>query len=247
MLSIAWITLRRIAERAVLIQLAILTLVLVYVALGLQAIMLNDEAGTEQSGIFVTLTFLAAFTMFWTTLEIPREINRKETQLYLSKPITRLQYLLGKFLGMAGMVVGSELILLGIFAVCLLIKGQRPNTWLFFAAARTALLLIFLNALCTAASVVFSEMRAIVAASVVMLLSTVMFALPVMAWAAFDRTPSAGWISAYYLVPNLLHYRWEPEKGRFLAYLANLFLYTAGWAAVVLTIATHVLIRRDLP
>ena len=38
MLQIAWITLRRIAEKAVLVQFGILALVLMYVGLGLDAI-----------------------------------------------------------------------------------------------------------------------------------------------------------------------------------------------------------------
>ena len=246
MFSIAWITLRRVAERAVLIQLGVLALVLVYLALGL-AVVFTDEGSTEQNGIFVTMTFLAAFSMFWTTMEIPREESRKETQLYLSKPITRLHYLLGKFFGMAGMIVGSEIVLLGIFCACLAIRGHRPTGWLMFAAARTALLLTFLNALCMAASVMLSEIRAIAAASVIMLISAVMFVLPVMAWTLFDKSSVAGFTSMYYLLPDLLHYRWEPEKGRLLPYLGGLFIYTTGWTTLMLTAANRVLVRRDLP
>jgi hypothetical protein len=131
MFSIAWITLLRITERAILIQFCVLALVLAYVALGLDAIVLNDAAGTEQSGVMVTAVFLAAFTFFWTTIEIPREVSRKEVQIYLSKPVTRLDYLLGKIMGMSGMTLGGEIMLMGIFSLCLLIKRQPPSSWAF--------------------------------------------------------------------------------------------------------------------
>lgn len=49
------------------------------------------------------------------------------------------------------------------------------------------------------------------------------------------------------LLPDLVHYRWEPEKGRLLPYLGGLFVYTTGWTILILTAATRVLIRRDLP
>jgi ABC-type transport system involved in multi-copper enzyme maturation permease subunit len=247
MLGIAWITLRRVAEKAVLIQLGILTLVLLYIALGLQTIVLNDAAGAEQGGIFVTLTFLTAFTIFWTTLEIPREISRKEAQLYLSKPITRLQYLLGKFLGMAGMIVGSEMALLGIFAAVLFLKGQRPTAWFFFAAARTALLLAFLNAVCTTASIALSEIRAIVAVTIFLLVSGLMFMLPVLAWCTLDKGPFIAFASAYYIVPDLLHFRWEPATGQLLAFLTELLLYAVGWTILILALANVIIERRDLP
>lgn len=247
MFAIAWITLRRVAEKAVLIQLGILTLVLLYVALGLQAIVLNDAAGTEQGGIFVTLTFLTAFTIFWTTLEIPREISRKEAQLYLSKPITRLQYVLGKFLGMAGMIVGSEIALLGFFAAVLFLKGQRPTGWFFFAAARTALLLTFLNAVCTTASIAFSEIRAIVAVAIFMIVSGFMFILPVLAWCTLDKGPLMAFGSGYYVFPDLLHFRWEPATGHLPAFLFELLLYAVGWMTLILALANVIMARRDLP
>jgi ABC-type transport system involved in multi-copper enzyme maturation permease subunit len=246
MRAIAWITLRRITERAVLIQFGIMALVLAYVAMGLEAIVLNDAAGTEQSGMYVAWIFLTAFTVFWSTLEIPRELARKDAHVYLSKPITRLHYLLGKFLGMTSMVVGGEIVLLGIFAICLTIKGHPPSQWFYFAGARTALFLIFLNAICMAASVIFGEVPAMVAVGVVGLVGSVACGLAVLAWAGFYPWPRIGMEIAYHLLPDLLHFRWEPAEG-FAGFLAGLLMYTAGWSALALTGANWILGRQDLP
>src|SRR5438045_2684176 len=136
MIEIAWITLRRITEKAVLVQFGILALVLIYVGLGLESIILTDSAGSEQSGLGVIGLFLTAFTIFWSTIEIPRELHRKEVQVYLSKPVTRLQYLLGKYAGMTAMVLAGESFLLVVFAVCVIIKGNWPTPAFYFGAAR---------------------------------------------------------------------------------------------------------------
>lgn len=246
MFPIAWITLRRITEKAVLVQFGILALVLAYVALGLDVIVLNDANGTEQSGLMVASLFLTAFTVFWTTIEIPREMHRKEVQVYLSKPVSRIEYLLGKFFGMAGMIIGGELLLLIVFAGCLMIKGQRPSMWFGFTAARTALFLVLLNALCTAVSVALAEVPAMVLVGIVGALGTMACVLPVIAWSGFDRITTAALTSVYFLVPDLLHYRWDPSDGHLMKYLAGLLAYTAGWSTLFMLGGHFVLRQRDL-
>ena len=247
MFQIAWITLRRITEKSLLVQLGVLAAVLVYLALGLDSVILNEAAGSEQSGIFVVFLFLSVFTIFWTTIAIPREIGRKEVHVYLSKPITRLHYLLGKFLGMAGMAIVAEALLLAIFTACLMIKGQPVTAWFFFAAGRTALFLVLLSAICTMVSVLIAEVPAMVAVLAIAAAGSVVFALPVLTWASFQPTAAAGMMSAYWLLPNLLHYRWEPSPPGFGSYLGNLLLYTTGWCALSLALAYVILRRRDLP
>jgi ABC-type transport system involved in multi-copper enzyme maturation permease subunit len=246
MFSIAWITLLRITERAILIQFGVLALVLAYVALGLDTIVLNDAAGTEQSGVMVAWLFLMAFTLFWTTIEIPREVNRKEVQIYLSKPVTRLSYLLGKSLGMAGMTLGGEIILMGVFSLCLLIKGQHPSAWLAFACGRMALFLVLLNALCCCASIAVGEVPGMVLVATICIIGLAVCALPVIAWAGFYPPKSMLIEGLHYLVPDLLHYRWEPKEGARLMTLLHLAIYTAGWSIILLVAAREIMVRKDL-
>jgi len=246
MLSIAWITLLRITERAILIQFGVLALVLAYVALGLEAIVLNDAAGTEQSGVMVAWLFLTVFTLFWTSIEIPREVGRKEVQIYLSKPVTRLSYLLGKVLGMASMTLGGEIILMGIFCICLLIKGQPPSAALAFATGRMALFLILLNALCCIASVAAGEVPGMVLVAAICLIGFAVCAMPVIAWAGFSPPRAMLIEGAHYLVPDLLHFRWEPKEKARLPALLHLALYTAGWSIMLLIVGREIMMRKDL-
>src|SRR5205823_14888587 len=67
MFPIAWITLRRIVEKAILIQFGVLALILIYLGLGFETIVVSDQAGIEQTGLMVTTLFLAAFSFLWTT------------------------------------------------------------------------------------------------------------------------------------------------------------------------------------
>jgi ABC-type transport system involved in multi-copper enzyme maturation permease subunit len=246
MFPIAWITLRRITERSILIQFGVLALVLAYVALGLDSLILSDAESTAQTGLMVTLLFLTAFTVFWTTMEIPREVERKEASVYLSKPISRMEYLLGKFIGMTGMTLGGELALLVVFSLCLLIKGVPPSSWLLFAAARTAMFLVMLNAMCCFASVCLGEVRGMFLVGAVCLVGVGICVVPVLAWASFHTAAAWGWETAHYLVPDLLHYRWEPPPGLRGGYLADLLIYTAGWCTLFLGLSRTILVYKDL-
>jgi len=246
MFPIAWITLRRITERSMLIQFGVLALVLAYVALGMDSLILSDAGSTEQDGLMVILLFLTAFTFFWTTMEIPREIERKEASVYLSKPISRTRYLLGKFIGMTGMTLGGEAALLTVFSLCMLIKGVRPSSWTLFAAARTALFLVMLNALCCFASICMGEVRGLFLVGAVCLIGACICAVPVLAWASFHPATSWGWVIAHYLAPDLLHYRWEPPPQLRGGYLADLLIYTAGWCILLLGFSRTILVYKDL-
>ncbi len=245
MFPIAWITLRRITEKSILIQFGILALVLIYVGLGLESIIMVDVA-TEQSGLNVGWLFLTVFTVFWSSVEIPREIDRKEVHVYLAKPITRLRYLLGKFLGMSGMVVTGEAVLMLIFAGCFLIKGQTPSISFWTGAARVGMFLILLNAICVACSMLLSEVKAMVAVLFILAAGGMAVALIVLAWAAYNPLPAAGLALVYHLIPDLLHYRWEITADA-PAYLGLLAAYTAGWSTLCLLIAWWFFEHMDLP
>jgi ABC-type transport system involved in multi-copper enzyme maturation permease subunit len=246
MLPIAWITLRRITERAVLVQFGVLALVLVYVGLGLESIVLTEPAATESAGLNVIGLFLTVFTIFWCTIEIPREVGRKEVLVYLAKPLSRFGYLLGKYLGMTAMVLAGEAVLLAVFAACLLITGHRPGIEFLFGAARIAMFLALINAVCVAASIVLAEVPAIVLVLVVSAGASVVFALAVLAWAAFEPATGRLYMAGYYLLPNLLHYRWHPVAGPLHEYAGALLAYTAGWVGVCLVIAWGIFSRLDL-
>ena len=245
MFQIAWITLRRITEKSILVQFGILALVLIYLGLGLDAVIMVD-VGSEQSGLNVGWVFLTVFTVFWASVEIPREIDRKEVHVYLSKPITRFRYVLGKYFGMCGMVVAAEAVLMGIFAACMLVKHQTPSAGFWSGVARMALFLILLNAICTAASMLLSEVKAMVTVIIVVAMGAMAVVLIVLAWTSYDRAPALLLAGAYHLMPDLFHYRWDPLAD-LPAYLGLLAAYTAGWATLCLLIAWRMFEHMDLP
>ncbi len=245
MFPIAWITLRRITEKSILVQFGILSLVLIYIGLGLESVILLD-VGTEQSGLNVGCLFLTAFTVFWSSVEIPREIDRKEVHVYLAKPISRLRYLLGKFIGMSGMVVGGEIALMLIFASCFFIRGGAPSYAFWPSVAKIALFLILLNAICVACSMLMSEVSAMVAVLIILGVGAMALVLSVLAWTAYNPLPAVGLSVAYHLIPDLFHYRWDPAHDA-LPYLGALSAYTLGWSTLFLLIAWWFFEHMDLP
>jgi hypothetical protein len=54
-------------------------------------------------------------------------------------------------------------------------------------------------------------------------------------------------MAGYYVVPNLLHYRWEPTDGGLFIYLLPLAAYTAGWVTILILITWGFFVRKDLP
>jgi len=246
MLEIAWITLRRITEKSILAQFGILALVLIYVGLGLDSIIMTDGAGSEQSGLGVAWLFLSIFTVFWSSVEIPREIDRKEVHVYLAKPISRFRYLLGKYIGMTGMVIAAEVFLMLVFCACLLIKGRPPSAEFFSGAARMALFLALLNAICTVASMLLNEVKAMIAVLIIVAASVMIVLVAVLAWCAYDPLPGTTLAVAYHLLPDMVHYRWEPAAP-LAPYLGLLTIYTAGWSTICLLIAWRFFERMDLP
>jgi ABC-type transport system involved in multi-copper enzyme maturation permease subunit len=185
--------------------------------------------------------------VFWSSVEIPREIDRKEVHVYLAKPITRMRYLLGKYLGMTGMVLAAEVFLMLVFTGCLVIKGRPPTSVFWSGAARMALFLTLLNAVCVAASMLLSEVKAMVTVLTIMAAAGLMFTLAVLAWSSYDTMPAMLFSGAYHLLPDLLHYRWDPAAGQLLPYLASLLGYTIGWSTLCLIIAAALFERMDLP
>jgi Cu-processing system permease protein len=248
MLPIAWITFRRITERSVLMQFGVLALVLVLIGLDLDLTAAKHESAVE-SGLTTVWIFLGFFTLFWTCIEIPREIARQEVNIYLSKPLSRARYIAGKFLGMAGLVLGVQAMLLTVFFLCLLTRPGHvlPSHSAMVASAQTALFLVLLCALCVPISLLLAGLPSLVAVLLIIAAGYGAFGLAVAADTDFFPANALLYDLAYYVVPNMLHYRWPatvtPDTTGYLASLAG---YTLGWVVISLIVAHATISRRDL-
>ncbi len=248
MLPIAWITFRRITERSVLMQFGVLALVLVLIGLDLDLTAAKNEVAVE-SGLNTIWIFLGFFTLFWTCIEIPREIARQEVNIYLSKPLSRARYIAGKFLGMAGLVLGVQAMLLTVFFLCLLTRpGHLPMPQgAMIASAQTALFLLLLCGICVPISLLLAGLPSLVGVLLIIGAGYCAFGLAVAARTDFFPINATLYNIAYHVIPNMLHYRW-PASGTTdpQGYLASLAGYTLGWVILSLIVAHATIARRDL-
>lgn len=249
MLPIAWITFRRITERSMLGLFAVLAFIMVLLGLDFDVLIPTSRDAVENSCLGVIWTFLGFVTLFSTCIEIPREVARQEVHVYLSKPVTRLRYMLGKYLGMAALLFGGQAFLIAVFVASMLLRDHQwlPSTTFWIGSAQTTLFLFLLAALCMPISLVLPGLPSLVAVLIIVGLGYVSFSLPVLAWAAFYPGPRLAFMAGFYTVPNLIHYRWPlHELSQMTWSVAALIVHTAAWAVIGL-VAAHVVFRgRDL-
>ncbi|MBI2711955.1 MAG: ABC transporter permease [Bdellovibrio sp.] len=77
------------------------------------------------SAVMVSCTLIAVFTGSGL---MSRELERRTIHMALSRPITKAQFVLGKFLGLAGAIALNWLLLVGVYLGILLLTTLRTDT-----------------------------------------------------------------------------------------------------------------------
>jgi ABC-type transport system involved in multi-copper enzyme maturation permease subunit len=188
--------------------------------------------------------FVSVLVIFIGTTEIPRDRATRTIQVFLSKPLGRGLYLLGKF---AGLVILAELLLaayLGCLALGLGVRGLLDAGELGRNLVCMPLQLATLCALVVWLSVMLPEIAATIFGVVAGIVSYVIFILPPLA-----RLVAPDWLHpvlllGYLAVPNAQHYLWNGSAdARFFGLLA---LYSVCYSLCALAVASFWFRRRDL-
>jgi ABC-type transport system involved in multi-copper enzyme maturation permease subunit len=107
----------------------------------------TDDKITRDMGL-ASLILSSAVTIFTGgVFLLSREIERKTIYLLIVRPISRVHYLLGKFLGLVMVAWGAFVICCAIFALVMAARGMTPDAALAQAALLTAMELVVLSAL----------------------------------------------------------------------------------------------------
>jgi Cu-processing system permease protein len=77
----------------------------------------EEEKFIIDTGINLVRLFGLLLGLMLGAMLIPTEVERKTIHVILSKPVTRGQFLMGKFLGAAAIVVGSAFFMIAVFMV----------------------------------------------------------------------------------------------------------------------------------
>jgi len=183
--------------------------------------------------------------------QIPGEVEKRTIYNILSKPVSRLQYLLGKYLGIVA-VLAAILALMG-FEILILIYARLG---VFTPVVFLGVFGVFLESAVTAAFCLGLSTFATVPVNV---FATVLFYLLCHVKTGFLREELVGAASGilrslawgfYYLIPNLENYNLSQQVGYGGGLpgvdLLRITAYAALFAAVFLTVGYLVLRRKDL-
>lgn len=195
-----------------------------------------------------------------------KDLDKKTIYMVLARPISRTQYIIGKFLGMIGLIVASNIVQ-GFFALLSLFLLQRMNpayfqrfSWpmVLLALLFIVVMLILLSSLSFLfASLTSTSFIALVLTMISYLIGTSLTDVKALIEApkAFDIDPSPLTVKivkiAYYLFPNLSFFDIKLQAAHGLtlpfAHICWTLLYGVTYSAIILSITCFVFSKREFP
>lgn len=181
--------------------------------------------------------------------QLAKEIERRTIDTILAKPVSRWEFLVGRFGGMA-LTLGAMVLTMGVLhsVVLLAVDGLRPDAW-------KALLLTWVEAVLVAAMAFFVSSFATTVPSLFITLGFVVIGHTSWGLVLLARRvtwPAAQWLlrTGYVALPNLelLNVRaqvvWEVPIG--WGYVLQAAAYGLAYSGFLVTLAAAILSRRDL-
>ncbi len=225
----------------------------------LKAILLVGAAGALAAGWLIELQpgevrpmlllfnlFCALLVIFIGATEIPRDRSTRNIQFFLSKPLSRGQYVTGKFVGV--LVIAESIFL--AYAVCFLAaaaaRGQGAGDTVLMDCGRLALQLATVTGLVVGLSAFLPELAATILSFAIFLLSFVVFLIPPLTQLLIPAWLRPIFLTLYYPLPNLQHFLWVTDATHGILFLLTTATYTAAYCVGALMIAELFLRRRDL-
>jgi Cu-processing system permease protein len=230
--------------------------------------MVMREVGKVAMDIaFSTVSFSGLLLVFFIGMNLmAKDLDRKTIYMVLARPISRTQYIIGKFLGIIGLIIVSSFVQ-AIFAATSLFMLQRLYpayfqrfSWVLLALAVVyiVLMLILLSALgFLFASFTSKSFIALVLTIISYLIGTSLNDVKALVEApqAVGITPSPVTVkvvqAAYYLFPNLSFFDIKTQAAHGLAlspaYVFWTVSYGLAYTCIVMAIACFIFSKREFP
>ena len=144
---IAVYTWREGIRKKTLVGFLILSLLVIFGASFMSAFLDQTTVGNAETDLDLKLikdicvTTISIFgmliTIFISASVVPNEVENKVIYTVLSKPVRRMQYLLGKFMGVQKIVLANLLLMAGLFFAAIWIKQEAMPTLLLWSVLLT--------------------------------------------------------------------------------------------------------------
>jgi len=197
-------TFRETVRDRILLLIIVFAVIVLVASLLAASVSLNQELRVIESfGLTSLLLFLVIITIFLGTQLMFREVERKTIYFTLTKPISREEFYLGKFLGLAATVAVAG-VLIGIALVGLLLVKKQPLA--LPALSLTILFCILESWLLISVSLLFSAFTSPLASAVYTFALFLIGHSSTTIWLLSQKSAPAlryALEGAYYLLPNL--------------------------------------------
>lgn len=155
-LAIASTTLGEAIRRRVLLIILFIGLLLISIIPSLSVLSARSEQSTTISAMYAVLRFTSALiAIILTIYMIPNEIDRRTIYTILSKPVTRWQFLVGKYFG-AVFAIGLMIVLMSSVMLILFAMFQHPPLERILEVARQPMMYFMEMCLLAAVAIFFS-------------------------------------------------------------------------------------------
>lgn len=250
-ISISLNTFREAVRDRVLYNLVLFVLLIIAAAILLGDLTDGQEARTIVNfGLNAMLLFGTFISIFVGIGLVSKEIDKRTLYAVFSKPVSRSEFIIGKYLGLC-LTLLSNVLVMGIgVSAALLYVGNRTLA----ASIWGSIYLIFLE-LCitTAVAILFSSFSSPALSA---LLTFMVFVIGHLSASLLELSISMNSTAAtylfgamYYLLPNLAHFSFRTEAANGLIPNASMLLggaaYAAFYIAILITLTIVIFKRRN--
>ncbi|MGI8493782.1 MAG: ABC transporter permease [Pyrinomonadaceae bacterium] len=251
LISIAGNTFRESVRDRILYNLVLFVLLITAAAVFLGELTAGNEARVIVNlGLTVILFFGTFIAIFVGVGLVSKEIEKRTVYAIFSKPVSRSEFLIGKYLGLClTLLVNVAVMALGICLALLYVGGND-----LIGSSLWAIGLIFLELIIiTAAAILFSTFSSPTLSA---LLTFLVFIIGHFSSALHQIAESLGSAGAkiffnalYYFLPNLSYFAFTTNAAHGMIpgmnYLFSAVVYAAVYVSVLLAISTFIFSRRN--
>lgn len=205
------------------------------------------EQGQPLLAGFVIILFMTLIVaIFSGATDIPKDIQSRMIVMVLAKPVTRMEYLIGKYLGVVAICISFFIIAALSAGVAHYVKTQEMFPWTVFARQFLLLLAVFpVAAIATMISTFFGDISAMIVTGFYLFTSLIISAIAVFV----DMLPRSLGLGAplniaAYFFPNFFFY-FNSFKCPGIV-MAALVAYSFAVSVIFLIIAAVRMQRRDM-
>ena len=248
---------------------SLFALVLLGVNLLISGMMMRSAGKTAVEMSLSTVSLCGLLLVFFVGINlIAKDLDRRTIYMVLARPISRPQYLIGKFLGMV-ILIAVAMLVLGTFACVsiLLVKHTSGDyfqrfTWVpvLQALVMTGEMLVLLTALTFLFASITSTSFITLALTIITYIIgqsigdvKALIEAPAAIGAAFTVSPATLMMvkAAYYVFPNFSFFDVKLQAAHGMVVPLSYLLWTTAYGAVytliVLTIASFLFRRKEFP